>query len=162
MEEKVAQTLLEEPTTVTIGGEAYQVAPPSIFTLVRASKYISKIPTDTISEENIFGSIIHNAEDYENIAWAISVIVLGNDFTEVETYPKWQFWKRKKKNVTKGELLANKLINTPITEVSAAFFNMLAQMDIRPFFVITTSLKGMMITKPTKEVENETTASGDL
>ena len=161
MEEQVAQTLLEEPTTVTIGGEAYQVAPPSIFTLVRASKYISKIPTDTISEGNILGSIIHNAEEYENIAWAISVILLGKDFTEIVTYPKWQFW-RKKKNVTKGELLAKKLINTPITEVSATFFKVLGQIDIRAFFVITTSLKGMMITKPTKEVENQTTASGDL
>lgn len=161
MEEKVAQTLLEEPTTVTIGGEAYKVAPPSIFTLVRASKYISKIPTDTINEGNILGSIVHNAEEYENIAWAISVIVLGKKFTEVVTYPKWQFW-RKKKNVTKGELLANKLINTPITEVSAALFKVLGQIDIRAFFVVSTSLKGMMITKPTKEVENETTASGDL
>ncbi|WP_311324517.1 hypothetical protein [Capnocytophaga sputigena] len=161
MEEQVAQTLLEEPTTVTIGGEAYKVAPPSIFTLVRASKYISKIPTDTISEGNIFGSIIHNAEEYENIAWAISAILLGKKFTEIVTYPKWQFW-RKKNNVTKGELLAKKLINTPITEVSAAFFKVLGQIDIRAFFVITTSLKGMMITKPTKEVENETTASGDL
>ena len=161
MEEKVAQTLLEEPTTVTIGGEAYQVAPPSIFTLVRASKYISKIPTDTISEGNIFGSIIHNAEDYQNIAWAISVIVLGNDFTEVETYPKWQFWKRKK-SVTKGENLVKKLMKTPITEVTDAFFKVLGQIDIRAFFVITTSLKGMMITKPTKEVETEMTASGDL
>ena len=161
MEEQVAQTLLEEPTTVTIGGEAYQVAPPSIFTLVRASKYISKIPTDTISEGNILGSIIHNAEEYENIAWAISVILLGKYFTQIVTYPKWQFW-RKKKNVTKGELLAKKLINTPITEVSAAFFKVLGQIDIRAFFVITTSLKGMMITKPTKEVENEMTASGDL
>ena len=161
MEEQVAQTLLEEPTTVTIGGEAYKVAPPSIFTLVRASKYISKIPTDTISEGNIFGSIIHNAEEYENIAWAISAILLGKKFTEIVTYPKWQFW-RKKNNVTKGEILAKKLINTPITEVSAAFFKVLGQIDIRAFFVITTSLKGMMITKPTKEVENETTVSGDL
>lgn len=161
MEEKVAQTLLEEPTIVTIEGEAYQVAPPSIFTLVRASKYISKIPTDTISEGNIFGSIIYNAEDYENIAWAISVIVLGNDFTEVETYPKWQFWKRKK-SITKGENLAKKLMKTPITEVTDAFFEVLGQIDIRAFFVITTSLKGMMITKPTKEVETETTASGGL
>ena len=160
MEEKVAQTLLEEPTTIIIGGEAYQVAPPSIITLVRASKYISKIPTDTISEGNIFGSIIHNAEEYENIAWAISVIVLGNDFTEVETYPKWQFW-RKNKNITKGETLAKKLMKTPITEVTDAFFKVLGQIDIRAFFVITTSLKGMMITKPTKEVENETTVYGD-
>ena len=161
MEEQVAQTLLEEPTTVTIGGEAYKVAPPSIFTLVRASKYISKIPTDTISEGNIFGSIIHNAEEYENIAWAISAILLGKKFTEIVTYPKWQFW-RKKNNVTKGEMLAKKLINTPINEVSTAFFKVLGQIDIRAFFVITTSLKGMMITKPTKEVVNEMTASGDL
>ena len=160
MEEKVAQTLLEEPTAVTIGGEAYQVAPPSIFTLVRASKYISKIPTDTINEGNILGSIIHNAEEYENIAWAIAVILLGNHFTEVVTYPKWQFW-RKTKNITKGEILAKKLINTPITEVSAAFFKVLGQIDIRAFFVVSTSLKGMMITKPTKEVENEMTAYGD-
>ena len=161
MEEQVAQTLLEEPTTVTIGGEAYKVAPPSIFTLVRASKYISKIPTDTINEGNIFGSIIHNAEEYENIAWAISVMVLGDDFTEVETYPKWQFWRRKEK-LTKGETLAKKLMKSPINEVSKSFFKVLGQMDIRAFFVITTSLKGMMITKPTKEVETETTASGDL
>ena len=161
MEEQVAQTLLEEPTTVTIGGEAYKVAPPSIFTLVRASKYISKIPTDTISEGNIFGSIIHNAEEYENIAWAIAAILLGKKFTEIVTYPKWQFWRREK-NVTKGEMLAKKLINIPINEVSAAFFKVLGQMDIRAFFVITTSLKGMMITKPTKEVVNETTVSGDL
>ena len=161
MEEKVAKTLLEEPTAVTIGGEAYKVAPPSIFTLVRASKYISKIPTDTINETNILGSIIHNAEEYENIAWAIAVILLGNHFTEVVTYPKWQFWKRKK-SITKGENLVKKLMKTPITEVTDAFFKVLAQMDIRAFFVITTSLKGMMITKPTKEVETETTASGDL
>lgn len=161
MEEKVAQTLLEEPTTIIIGGEAYKVAPPSIITLVRASKYISKIPADTIDENNIFGSIVHKAEDYENIAWAISVIVLGNDFTEVETYPKWQFWKRKK-SITKGENLVKKLMKTPITEVTDAFFKVLGQIDIRAFFVITTSLKGMMITKPTKEVETETTASGDL
>lgn len=161
MEEQVAQTLLEEPTTVTIGGEAYKVAPPSIFTLVRASKYISKIPTDTISEGNVFGSIVHNAEGYENIAWAISAIVLGDNFTEVETYPKWQFWKRKN-NVTKGENLVKSLMKAPINEVSTAFFKVLGQMDIRAFFVITTSLKGMMITKPTKEVETETTASGDL
>ena len=161
MEEQVAQTLLEEPTTVTIGGEAYKVAPPSIFTLVMASKYISKIPTDTISEGNVFGSIIHNAEEYENIAWAISVIVLGDDFNELSPYPKWQFWKRKK-NVTKGENLVKKLMKAPINEVSTAFFKVLGQMDIRAFFVITTSLKGMMITKPTKEVVNETTVSGDL
>lgn len=115
MEEQVAQTLLEEPTTVTIGGEAYKVAPPSIFTLVRASKYISKIPTDTISEGNVFGSIVHNAEGYENIAWAISAIVLGDNFTEVETYPKWQFWKRKN-NVTKGENLVKSLMKAPINE----------------------------------------------
>ena len=161
MEEKVAQTLLEEPTTVTIGGEAYQVAPPSIFTLVRASKYISKIPTDTISEGNILGSIIHNAEEYENIAWAISVILLGKDFTQIVTYPKWQFW-RKKKNVTKGELLAKKLINSPITEVSAAFLIVLAKISIRSFFVIPTPQKLIFTKKQTTYVYTHTTASGDL
>ena len=161
MEEKVAQTLLEEPTTVTIGGEAYKVAPPSIFTLVRASKYISKIPAKTIDENNIFGSIVDKAEDYENIAWAVAVILLGNRFTETVRPRFWQFWKRKK-NITQGEVLANKLTKAPVSEISEAFFKVIGQMDIRSFFVISTSLKGMMITKPTKEVENETTASGDL
>ena len=159
MEEKVAQTLLEEPTTVTIGGEAYKVAPPSIITLVRASKYISKIPADTIDEEHIFGSIVHKAEDYENIAWAVAVILLGNRFTETVRPRFWQFWKRKE-NITQGEILANKLTKAPMSEISEAFFKVIGQMDIRSFFVISTSLKGMMITKPTKEVENETIVSG--
>lgn len=161
MEEKVAQTLLEEPTTIIIGGEAYKVAPPSIITLVRASKYISKIPANTIDDNNIFGSIVDKAEDYENIAWAVAVILLGNRFTEVVRPPFWQFWK-KKENVTQGEILANKLTKVPVSEISEAFFKVIGQMDIRSFFVISTSLKGMMITRPTKEVENETTASGDL
>ena len=160
MEEKVAQTLLEEPTTIIIGGEAYKVAPPSIITLVRASKYISKIPADTIDYDHIFGSIVHKAEDYENIAWAVAVILLGNRFTEVVRPPFWQFWKRNK-HITQGEVLAQKLTKAPVSELSEAFFKALGQMDIRSFFVISTSLKGMMITKPTKEVENETTASGD-
>ena len=159
MEEKVAQTLLEEPTTIIIEGEAYQVAPPSIITLVMASKYISKIPADTISDGNIFGSIVHNAEDYENIAWAVAVILLGNRFTEIVRPPFWLFWKRKK-NITQGEILANKLTKAPVSEISEAFFKVIGQMDIRSFFVISTSLKGMMITKPTKEVETETTVSG--
>ena len=161
MEEKVAQTLLEEPTTIIIGGEAYKVAPPSIITLVRASKYISKIPADTIDEEQIFGSIVHKAEDYENIAWAVAVILLGNRFTETVRPRFWQFWKRKE-NITQGEILANKLTKAPMSEISEAFFKVIGQMDIRSFFVISTSLKGMMITKPTKEVETEMTASGDL
>ena len=160
MEEKVAQTLLEEPTTIIIGGEAYQVAPPSIITLVRAAKYISKIPAKTIDENNIFGSIVDKAEDYENIAWAVAVILLGNRFTDTVRPPFWQFWKRKK-NITQGEILANKLTKAPVSEISEAFFKVIGQMDIRSFFVISTSLKGMMITKPTKEVENETTVSGD-
>lgn len=159
MEEKVAQTLLEEPTTIIIGGEAYKVAPPSIITLVRASKYISKIPADTIDEEHIFGSIVHKAEDYENIAWAVAVILLGNRFTETARPPFWQFWKRKK-NITQGEILANKLTKSPVSEISEAFFKVIGQIDIRSFFAVSTSLKGMMITKPTKEVENETIVSG--
>ena len=159
MEEKVAQTLLEEPTTIIIGGEAYKVAPPSIITLVRASKYISKIPADTIDEEHIFGSIVHKAEDYENIAWAVAVILLGNRFTETVRPPFWQFWKRKK-NITHGEILANKLTKAPMSEISETFFKVIGQMDIRSFFVISTSLKGVMITKSTKEVENETIVSG--
>jgi len=159
MEDKVAKTLLEEPTTIIIGGEAYKVAPPSIITLVRASKYISKIPADTIDEEHIFGSIVHKAEDYENIAWAVAVILLGNRFTDIVRPPFWHFWKRKK-HITQGEVLANKLTKAPISEISEAFFKVIGQMDIRSFFVISTSLKGMMITKPTKEVGNETTVYG--
>nr|DAY04421.1 MAG TPA: hypothetical protein [Caudoviricetes sp.] len=159
MEEKVAQTLLEEPTTIIIGGEAYKVAPPSIITLVRASKYISKIPANTIDENNIFGSIVDKAEDYENIAWAVAVILLGNRFTETVRPSFWQFWKRKK-NITQGEVLANKLTKASVSEISEAFFKVIGQMDIRSFFAVSTSLKGMMITKPTKEVENETIVSG--
>jgi hypothetical protein len=89
----------------------------------------------------------------------VAVILLGNRFTETVRPPFWQFWKRKK-HITQGEVLAQKLTKAPMSELSEAFFKALEQMDIRSFFVISTSLKGMMITKPTKEVENETTASG--
>ena len=43
-EAKVADAILQEPIVVTIDGTRYEVAQPTIATLIKASKYISYLP----------------------------------------------------------------------------------------------------------------------
>lgn len=172
MEEKVAETLLEVKKTITIGGECYQVAPPSIATLVLASKYISKIPSKEIDTESIFGSIMEYADNYQNVAKAIAVIILGYsnfDKKVIQEQKKrwWEFIFSLEKEIpaeTQGEILTNKLLNANIEEIAKEFLKIISVLDVKSFFVISTSLKGMNLTKETKteEVESETIAFGGL
>lgn len=52
------------------------------------------------------------------------------------------------------------LYTSTIPDLATALFTVLETMNIGELFMLTTSLKKTMITKPTKEVGSETTALG--
>lgn len=155
MEQKVAETILEDRREIKIGGESYTVASPSIATLILFSKYAAKLPREALNNNNPIASLLQNADKLEAVGEAMASIILGAKGFNEKDKNLFSFWKN---DTTKGVLLANKINKAPIQEVMTAFFELVAFMELSSFFQLTTSLIEMNLTKPTKEVV--TTASG--
>lgn len=167
MEKKVADTMLEIPEEVIIGGESYKMPPPSIATLVLFSKYVGQMPKETLDEEFPIASLLQQADKLHLLGYALSAVILGaKEFhKEVDDTTKKGFFNRKseaKPTITKGEELSQKINQIGIDEVTQVFVKLLKFLRIQDFFQLTTSLIELNLTKRTKmeEVGTKTTASG--
>ena len=147
-EQKVAETLLEIPKVITIGGIDYDIAPPTIGTLAMISAEISKLDGDATDIQGIIKRAQENVDILTRIG---AIIILGAK--EV-----------KSKGQKELILLADRLsTDASVGEIANLITMALDSLDISGFFVLTTSLKGASILKPTKsEVgeDNEATAFG--
>lgn len=147
-EQKVAETLLELPKAITIGGIDYDIAPPTIGTLAMISAEISKLDGDATDIQGIIKRAQENVDILTRIG---AIIILGAK--EV-----------KSKGQKELILLADRLsLDASVGEIANLITMALDSLDISGFFVLTTSLKGASILKPTKsEVgeDNEATAFG--
>ena len=147
-EQKVAETLLELPKVITIGSIDYEIAPPTIGTLAMMSAEISKLDGDATDIQGIIKRAESNADILTRIG---AIIILGAK--EV-----------KSKGQKELILLADRLsTDASVGEIANLITMALDSLDISGFFVLTTSLKGASILKPTKsEVgeDNEATAFG--
>jgi hypothetical protein len=150
MESKVANTLLEEKQTIVIGEVSHKMAPPSIATLVLASKYIKQLPAKALSTDNLISEMMQNADKLIPLGSALSVMILGaKTYASKETLSFKHLYKKRK---TKGELLANKINTADIKHVLGSFFRILEVMNLNDFFQLTTFLIELNITKRTKKV----------
>ncbi len=160
MESKVADTILEKDKVVKIGGVSYNVAPPSIATLILFSKYTAKLPKEMLDRDNAIASLLQNAPMLEAVGGAMASLILGAE--KFEKLPLLHqilnIFRKKDKIRTKGEQLSLTLNKAPIDDIVKVFFELLKFMNLKSFFQLTTSLIEMNLTKPTKEVG--TTASG--
>lgn len=152
MEGKVSDTLLEAEKTIVIGGGTYLMSPPSIATLILASKYIGKLPDTEMKSEHMISEVIKNADQLKPLGKALASMILGaKKFNEKEKLTFKNFYKKRKTN---GELLAEKIILEDINKVLTQFFIILKLMNLNDFFQITTFLITLNLTKPTKKVES--------
>lgn len=157
IEERTAETILQQPETVTVGGKEYEVAPPSIATLVLASKYISRLPQVKLDQDNVLGEVLAVAKDCGVIGDILAVLILGAKESEKAADNSRIFrW-----NVeTKRERLAKELLETmKPRDAYSLLAKLVGNLQIADFFGLTTFLIGVNMTKATK-VETETTASG--
>lgn len=167
MEKEVADTMLEIPEEVMIGGESYKMPPPSIATLVLFSKYVGQMPKDVLDEEFPIGSLLQQSDKLHLLGYALSAVILGaKEFhKEVDNRTAKGFFNRKsetKPTITKGDELAQKINQIEINEAYLIFSKILKLLRIQVFFRLTTSLIELNLTKRTKmeEVGTKTTASG--
>lgn len=177
IEQKVASAILERPTGVLeIAGKRYEIASPSVSTLILVSEIVSTLPvvSKDIPKEDIVASVLHYAKDYGRLGEICAVLILGRKgITEERTVMKvteerrlFGLIRRRRKvseKVTidrKAELAAVIMDEVRPSVMMNVIVRRLRDMEIGDFFGITTSLSEANLLRPTAEVEDRTTASG--
>nr|DAI33935.1 MAG TPA: hypothetical protein [Caudoviricetes sp.] len=143
-EQMVSDTLLSGGVSVSIGSTEYKVYPPTLATWVEVSALIAQV-TDVEERDMTLYDLIALGGDAETYAHILATFITGE----------------KRDNEAERRKTAETLLYTAtIPDLATALFTVLETMNVGELFMLTTSLKKTMITKPTKEVVNETTAPG--
>lgn len=143
-EQMVSDTLLSGGVSVSIGSTEYKVYPPTLATWVEVSALIAQV-TDVEERDMTLYDLIALGGDAETYAHILATFITGV----------------KRDNEAERRKTAETLLYTSnVTDLATALFTVLETMNVGELFMLTTSLKKTMITKPTKEVVSETTALG--
>ena len=143
-EQMVSDALLSGGVSVSIGSTEYKVYPPTLATWVEVSALIAQV-TDVEEREMSVYDFLALGGDAEIYAHILATFITGV----------------KRDNEEDRRKMADTLIHTAtVSDLSIALVNVLESANIGELFMLTTSLKRTAITKPTKEVESETTAHG--
>lgn len=166
IESKVASAILEKPiANIELNGVTYNIAPPSIATLILISEIVSGLPQPgMIDKEKIVYWVLHNAKHYKKLGDLAAVLILGaKGITETTTrkVEKSRLFGLKKvveeETVIidrKAELSKAILENVRPSILFDIIVKRLNDLEVGDFFGITTSLSETNLLKPTKEVEN--------
>lgn len=158
---KVAKAILQESTTIIIDGKEYDIAPPTYGTLIKISEIVSESQaTHELSDKTSVSDILEQAQNAVNAPAVLAVLILGskrlNDIHVSENSGKWLKWakNRQEKPITELEYLTNLFTHEArISEVILALVDILNnRMDIAFFLQGSTYLKGINMTKRTKEI----------
>lgn len=142
-EQKTASAILQAGELVNVGGAKYTVPPPTIATLILVSEHVSKLPKLQIKEDsNVVFETLRIAKDCTPVIDIVVTLLLGakvmNSYMHFAT--KNKAYKR--------------VLNLSPNELSELTLTLLKRHETESFFVLTTSLIEINMTKPTKEVES--------
>lgn len=144
-ERKVADTIHEVAVSVRLcGGEQYDVPAPTLATLVEVSALSSELSPSEGSEVTL-QTMLHSAQDAAVYARMLSAFILGV---------------RRDNAKAREELCYHLMERASVSEVIEAVQSILSSSDIGGLFMLTTSLREMRLTKPTREVVTPPTALG--
>ncbi len=165
IEQKVAETILQNGSTMLIGGANYEVAPPSTATLILVSAEISKLPQIELTDDKeILPWVLSNAKDCGFLGDIVAILVLGaKGITETKKITKSHLFglinSEEEVFINHREILCKSLLEdyTP-KQLKDVAIELLNRMEVGDFFGLTTFLLEINLTKPTREVV--TTVSG--
>lgn len=170
IESRVASAILQRNVaSIDIDGKHYDIAPPTLATLILVSEIVATLPVvdkTQIEPENRLYSALHNARNYKRIGELIGVLILGaknvtdTKIIEVTTRKFFGLIRRKKRVAQSynraAELGDAIMMNVRPSLIYDLIIKLLQQNEITTFFAITTSLSAANIIKPTKaEVVND-------
>lgn len=174
LESHTADVILQRAQKITIGGKTYEIAQPTLATLVLVSEAVAALPETTFKEDTLVVDVLREARHLKGIAEVAAIMLLGEkNLTAVEhrkvTKPGkshlWGLWREadieveEEVIVDRKAALAEDLLSCNIRELSAAVGVLIRSMQTEDFFVVASFLTSINLTKPTRE-EARMTASG--
>lgn len=162
IESRVASAILERTmSSIEIDGQKYDIAPPTLATLILVSEIVSTLPIvePTTDNTRITYSVLHHAKNFQALGDIAAVLILGAKAIrqDEQTIQEQSFIKRLfKRRTTNRRAKLAKQINENVRP--SVLFNCIIQRlkdnEVGTFFAITTSLSEANLLKPTKEVVN--------
>lgn len=150
---KVASALLQTPMVVLLGGKKYVAPHPTIGTIVMASDRINNLPSLELDSEAAVRSQLTNAKECAEVGEILAIFILGaKKIMEMNRRHRACFLF--KSGFKAVEELGRKIMecSTP-KEINRAFAVFVTNLDTSDFFDYTTFLQEIVLTKPTKVVE---------
>lgn len=169
---ETAKTILEQPTKIEVAGQSYNVAKPTLATLILLSEEIIDVPFEEVEKSHSIHDFLKWVQHSQKIAKALAIMIFGAekilfDKEETRQTPK-TFWQKIKRKILKQPpkedvySLTEKIINQmEVSQMVDTFVQLLGQMQIAHFFLLITFLKDANLLNPTRKV-SETTAFGQL
>lgn len=168
IETKVADTILERETEITLGGHTYKVAPPVAATIIEVSELISRMPAIKPNQDEIVTETLAFAKDCRVLGDIVAKLILGHGshIKTVRTEKKQLFGlitRVTETTIDQNTELAKYLLETTSPKkLNEAVIDLLKRLEISDFFGLTTSLIEINLTQRTRaeEVVKRTIASG--
>lgn len=182
VEQKVAETILQQPKTIQIGSRLHTIAPPSVATLILASEAISLLPHETLDENHIIEQSLYMAKYCRPLGDIAAIMLLGaKNLTKTETVREevtkpvevvryksylWGLFKKPVRSMeTRTETVEREVVKDCKKELSDELLEalspkelhhlvatMIADFQLGDFFGLTTFLTGVNLIRPTKVV----------
>lgn len=151
----VSEAILEQEREVTVGGQTFRVKPPTLATLIEASRHISRLPQEILTEDNIVQDTLRFARYAEPIADALCVLVDGAEKCPCETQKGGKIGFQWLKGVImrfghRRGLKRKIMYRLTPSQLQELLSSVLQRMELGDFFALSTFLCQVNQTKPTK------------
>ncbi len=152
IEERTGDAVLQTSQTIQLGGKTYEVAKPTVATVIRLSELTSHLTDAKIEKDTqILSYVLENAKDCTVIGEIIATLICG-----YHKSTKKPFRGLFKKRINPVKNLSRTILEqcSP-AELNAAVVKLLGMQQIAFFFSTITSLREKNILKPTKKSEEK-------
>lgn len=143
IEQKVSDVILEKSSTIKIKDREFEVAAPTLATLIRISDLISTLPKVEMNSKDYISESLKIAKDCSVISEIVATMIVGVDT------PKTRFY-QKPIIEELSEFISKKCT---LVELKELIVQLILMMEIPPFFAFTTSLIEINLIKRTREVD---------
>lgn len=160
IEAKVKDTILSKAIMVQVGSKTYEVAPPTIATLILASEAVSRIPKFTLDPEKLVQECFCIARHTRFLGEIAAVLILGAQRSELRVKPAQRgLFSRlralfSRRRTQKDQLTDEILLNLSPKELFKVISQIMSTLELSDFFGLTTFLTEINLLHQTREVEN--------
>lgn len=143
IEQKVSDVILEKSSKIKIKDREFEVAAPTLATLIRISDLISTLPKVEMDKNDYISESLKIAKDCSVISEIVATMIVGVDTPKARFYQKPIIEEL-------SEFISKKCT---LVELKELIVQLILMMEIPSFFAFTTSLIEINLIKRTREVD---------